>query len=127
MPSLIETIKDSRLCKLTGGAQDDVELAVARTIRDVEEKLGQPVGTVDIPKFVTAINERHGLVPAEKVEVLAANVGHAYNYATHQKPCPISRAGYTGYKAEGLIDSVSDAAKQVGAALSGRPPQAQPT
>lgn len=127
MPSakdFIPKIKDLPLGKLTGGAQDDVELALARTIRDMEVQLGQPV---DIPKFVSAINERHGLVPADKVADFSANIGHAREYVAHQKPVSVSRAGYGSYKAEGIVESVTEAAQQVGAALSGKVSKPRPT
>lgn len=69
--------------------------------------------------MVAAINERHGLVPAEKAVDLAANVVRAYNYTTARQPLAISRAGYKSYQTEQWTTGLGEAARQVGSALSG--------
>jgi hypothetical protein len=52
----IPDIKDMPLGTINGAAEENVELAVARDIGEIEVRMGQPVGTVDIPKFVAAIH-----------------------------------------------------------------------
>jgi hypothetical protein len=117
-------LKDLPVGKLTGGAQDAVELALAREIRDIEKKMGQPV---NISNFVAAANERHGLVPKEKESDLTANIEHAYDYVTAQKSLAISRAGHKSYQLEGLKTTVIEVVDKIGSALGGRPPEPEAT
>jgi hypothetical protein len=81
--------------------------------------MGQAVGTLDIPNLVTAINDRHGLVPAEKAVDLAANVVRAYTYTTARQPLAISRAGYKSYQAEQWTTGLGEVVQEIGSALSG--------
>jgi hypothetical protein len=120
MPPLkdfIPDIKDLPLGTISGAAEENVELAVARDIREFEVRMGQAVGTLDIPNLLEAINERHGLVPAEKAADLAANVVRAYDYTTARQPLAISRAGYKSYQAEQLTVGLGQAAREIGATV----------
>lgn len=122
MPPLkdfIPEIKDLPLGTINGAAEENVELRVARDIREFEVRMGQAVGTLHIPNLVTAINDRHGLVPAEKATDLAANVVRAYNYTAAREPLAISRAGYKSYQAEQWTTGLGEAAREIGSALSG--------
>lgn len=115
----LPSIKDLPLGTLHGAAQDNVELALARGIREIESHLGQAVHTLDIHKFVAAANERHSFVPEARVDDLAVNVEQAYGYVTARTPLSISRAAYRSYQAEGFKDTVVDTLKDAASALTG--------
>lgn len=102
---------------LNGGAQDDVEMRVARDIRKLEVELRQPLNTLNIPNLVAALNQRHAFVPPEAEPKLAANVAHAYEYVTHQVTLPISRAGYKSYQADETVKALGEAVNNLGIAV----------
>lgn len=104
---------------LSGGAQDDVELVVARDIRKLEIEMGQSAHTLNIPNLVATLNQRHGLVPQESEATLAANVELAYGYIAGQVALPISRAGYASYVADEAVTAVRETVKRLGATAKG--------
>jgi hypothetical protein len=106
-------ISKALLGRLNGGAQDDVEMAIARNTLKLEAEMGQPKNTLNIPRFVAALNEKHALVPEEKVPVLAANVERAYAYISEQKALSISRAGYKSYAADEAVKNVRHKVKHI--------------
>lgn len=109
-------ISKAPLGRLSGGAQDDVEMAIARNTLKLEAAMGQPKNTLNIPSFVASLNEKHALVPAEKVATLAANVERAYAYISEQKALSISRAGYKSYAADEAVKNVRQTVKRLGEA-----------
>jgi len=113
MSSLISKIP---LGKLTGGAQDDVELVIARDVLKLEAETNQPRNTLNISRLVARLNEQHALVPAEKVPALAANVERAYAYVSEQTPLAISQAGYTSYAADEAVKAIRKTVQRIGVA-----------
>lgn len=111
MPSLVSKIP---LGKLRGGAQDDVELALARDILKLEAEIGQAKNTLDIAGVLARVNKEHALVSAEELPELAANVKRAYGYVSEQQPLAISRAGYKSYAAEEAVKNVRQKVKHLG-------------
>lgn len=104
------------LGKLKGGAQDDVELVIARKVMKLEQQMGQPKNTFDIPRFVAHLNEQHELVSPEEMPTLASNVERAYGYVSEQAPLAISRAGYDSYAADQAFKSVQKKVTRLGVA-----------
>lgn len=117
LKDFIPEIKDLPLGTINGAAEENVELWVACDIREIQVRMGQRVGTVDIPKFIVAINERHSLVPPEKGDNFAANISHAYSYTTARQPLVISRAGHQSYLAEQWTTGVGEAAHEIGSTM----------
>jgi hypothetical protein len=113
MSSLISKIP---LGTLKGGAQDDVELVIARNVMKLEQQMGQPKNTFDIPRFVAYLNQQHELVSPEEVPTLASNVERAYGYVSEQAPLAISRAGYESYAADEAFKSVRKKVTRLGIA-----------
>lgn len=124
---LIPGIKDLPLGHLEGAAQDNVELAIARDIREMEVSLGQPTHTLKIPVLIATANEKHGLVPPENVNQLTTNIERAYDYVTVQTAMPIARAGYKSYQAEDFRKKVGEVFQQIGSALGTSPPAPKST
>lgn len=121
---LIPSLKEFPLGTLSGAAQDNVEMRIARSIREGEQRLGQPLHTLNIPDLVAAENKRHGFVEPGDVQKFAANVSSAYDYVTTQSPLGISRAGYLSYQAEGVVKAVEQVVQEVGTALGLKPNKA---
>lgn len=110
---------------LNGGAQDDVELALARDVRQLEITQGQAAHTFSIPGFIAAVNQQHALVPKEKEAAFAENVERAYDYVAARTDMGISRAGYRSYQGAELVKGVGEALSQVGSAVKGVLPKPQ--
>ena len=107
-------LKGLPLGTLNGAAQDNVELAIARGILEMEKGLSQ---SIDIPQFIEGENKRHGLVPDRQLAEFAANIKSAHSYVAAQKPVDISRAGYYSYQASGLEKSIGEVKDMIGNAL----------
>ncbi|WP_071360841.1 hypothetical protein [Massilia timonae] len=108
-------IRKIPLGKLSGGAQDDVELVLARDVLKLEREMGQPMHTLNIPSLVKRLNQEHEFVEPHNVPALAANVERAYGYVAEQVPLKISQAGYKSYQADEAVKAVRQSVGRLGA------------
>jgi len=120
MPPLkdfIPEIKDLPLRTINGASEENVELRVARDIREIEVRMGQRVGTMDIPKFIVAINERHGLVPPEKVDKLCGK--HFTCLQLYDRTAAFGHLAcrHQSYLAEQWTTGVGEAAHEIGSTM----------